>query len=172
MLERRRHKDEDARSVQPLMIQHSQCSGPVAVAPLHPQLQPALRLYDWLGTSGAHLYPGESNGLVLFVPTLMAPTCGVYVNRVRFFFVVVVVYLSKCLAPGRGGEGWQSDMEMQSALWRLSRRSSAWLWVMYGNHAGGLELGKVEAEFVLHPGEGGCGQAVASHVVRVDGRKL
>lgn len=43
---------------------------------------------------------------------------------------------------------------------------------MYGNHARGLELGKVEAEFVLDPGEGGCGQAVASHVVRVDGRKL
>lgn len=27
---------------------------------------------------------------------------------------VSFVYLSKCLAPGREGEGWQSDMEIQS----------------------------------------------------------
>lgn len=115
MLERRRHKDEDARSVQPLMIQHSQCSGPVVVAPSHPQLQSALHLYDWLGTSGAHLHPGESDGLVLFVPTVTAPTCGVCVNCVRLFlfFFFFIVYLSKCLAPGRGGEGWQIDMKMQ-----------------------------------------------------------
>lgn len=63
-------------------------------------------------------------------------------------------------------------------IWRfrplrgLSRRGSDWLWVMYGHHAGGLELGKVEAKFVLHPGKGGCGQAVASDVVRINGRKL
>lgn len=43
---------------------------------------------------------------------------------------------------------------------------------MDGGHARGLELGKVEAKFVLHPGEGGCGQAEATHVVGVDGGKL
>lgn len=57
-------------------------------------------------------------------------------------------------------------------LWGLSQRGSDWLWVMYGNHTRGLEFGKVEAEFVLHPGKGSCGQAVASDVVRVNGRKL
>lgn len=43
---------------------------------------------------------------------------------------------------------------------------------MYGNHARGLEFGKVKAKFVLHARKGGCGQAVASDVVCVDGRKL
>ena len=63
-------------------------------------------------------------------------------------------------------------------IWRfrplrgLSRGGGDRLWVMYGNHAGGLELGEVEAEFVLHPGKSGRGQAVASDVVCVDGRKL
>lgn len=58
------------------------------------------------------------------------------------------------------------------SLWGLSRRGSDWLWVMYGNHAGGLEFGKVEAKFVLHSSKGGRGQAVASDVVCVNGRKL
>lgn len=44
--------------------------------------------------------------------------------------------------------------------------------VMDGNHAGRLELGKMEAEFVLHPSEGSCGQAVASDMLGVDGGKL
>lgn len=43
---------------------------------------------------------------------------------------------------------------------------------MYGSHTRGLEFGKVEAKFVLHTRKGGCGQAVASDVVRVDWRKL
>lgn len=43
---------------------------------------------------------------------------------------------------------------------------------MNGNHAGGLEFREVKAKFVLHPGKGGCGQAVASEMVGVDGRKL
>lgn len=43
---------------------------------------------------------------------------------------------------------------------------------MDGGHAGRLELGQVEAKFVLHPGEGGCGQAEAAYVVGVDGGKL
>lgn len=29
---------------------------------------------------------------------------------------VLFAYLSKCLAPGRGGEGWQSDMEIQTSM--------------------------------------------------------
>lgn len=57
-------------------------------------------------------------------------------------------------------------------LWGLSWRGSDWLWVMYGSHTRGLEFGKVEAKFVLHSRKGGCGQAVASDVVRVDWRKL
>lgn len=84
---------------------------------------------------------------------------------------VLVVYLSVWLLVEEE-QGWQSDMEMPDLLRGLSWRGSDWLWVMYGNHAGRLEFGKVEAKFVLHPGEGGCGQAVASDVVRVDGRKL
>lgn len=118
MLERRRHKDEDARSVQPLMIQYSQCSGPAAVAPLHPQLQPALRLHDWLGTSGAHLHPGEGNGLVLFVPTLMAPTCGVCVNCVRFFFFFLCIYLSVWLLEEEERDG--------KVIWRCKELYGAW----------------------------------------------
>lgn len=46
------------------------------------------------------------------------------------------------------------------------------LQVMYGGHARGLELGKMEAKFVLHPSEGGRGQTVAPDMVCVDGRKL
>lgn len=44
--------------------------------------------------------------------------------------------------------------------------------MMDGGHTRGLELGEVEAKFVLHPGEGGCCQAEATHVVGVDGGKL
>lgn len=63
-------------------------------------------------------------------------------------------------------------------IWRvrplrgLSWRGSDWLRVMYGDHARRLEFGKVEAKFVLHARKGGCGQAVASDVLCVDGRKL
>lgn len=57
-------------------------------------------------------------------------------------------------------------------LWGLSWRGRDRLWVMYGHHTGGLEFGKVEAEFVLHPGKGSRGQAVASDMVSVNGRKL
>lgn len=44
--------------------------------------------------------------------------------------------------------------------------------MMYGSHAGGLEFGQVEPKLVLHSGEGGGGEAVATDVVGVDGRKL
>lgn len=37
---------------------------------------------------------------------------------------VLFVYLSKCLAPGRG-EGWQSDMEIQTSM----RPELAWQWL-------------------------------------------
>lgn len=43
---------------------------------------------------------------------------------------------------------------------------------MNGGDARRLEFGEVEAELVLHSGKSGCGQAVASDVFRVDGRKL
>ena len=79
---------------------------PLLSAVLYPQLQPALHPWDWLGTSGVHLHPGESNRLALLVskwPLFME--CVLTIG-------VLFVYLSKCLAPGRGGEGWQSDMEL------------------------------------------------------------
>lgn len=44
--------------------------------------------------------------------------------------------------------------------------------MMYGSHTRGLELGKVEAKFVLYPRKGGCSQAVAPNMLCVDGRKL
>lgn len=51
----------------------------------------------------AHLHPWE--GLVLLWPLCVECILTVCVS---------FVYLSKCLAPGREGEGWQSDMEIQS----------------------------------------------------------
>lgn len=102
MLERRT-KYEDARSVQALEIQHSQRSGPFVV-----------HLYDWLGTSGARLHPGEINGLLLlFVPKDNGP----YFWSVCVLTVVCFVCVSKFLAPGKRRERWQSDVEMPCGLY-------------------------------------------------------
>lgn len=73
---------------------------------------------------------------------------------------------------GEERNGWQRDV-----IWRSScLRGLSWLggrlWVMYGSHARGLEFGEVEPKLVFHSSKGGCSQAVATDVVRVDGRKL
>lgn len=150
--EEKNTKNEVPRSTQPLKIQHSQRSVPVAVCfvPLYAN--------SWPLTAGAQLHSGESNAPV-FVPAFHSLRPEVGVNSVLY------LCLSPCLAPG-GGE------VKRTFLWRLRWLGAGRLWVMNGDHAGGLELWKVETKFVLHPGKSGCGQAVASDVVGVDGRKL
>lgn len=70
-----------------------------------------------------------------------------------------------------GPWGWRNDVQTLK-LWRLSSAGGGRLLVVNGDHAGGLELGKVEAKLILHPGKCRRGQAVASNVVGVDGWKL
>lgn len=70
-----------------------------------------------------------------------------------------------------GPWGWRNDVQTW-ILRRLSSAGSGRLLVMNGDHARGLELGKVEAKFILHPSKRRRSQAVASDVVGVDGRKL
>lgn len=117
-----------------------------------------LYAYSWPVTAGAQLHSGERNAPV-FVPAF---------NRlwreVGYQLCALLVFISVS-----GPWWWRSDVKMVTVLWRLS-----WLGrgVMNGDHAGGLELWKVETKFVLHPGKSGCSQAVASDVVGVDGRKL
>lgn len=72
----------------------------------------------------------------------------------------------------RANEADRNVMCRVGPLGGLAGRGGDRLRGMYGNHAGRLEFGKVEAEFVLHPRKGGRGQSVASDVGRVDGGKL
>lgn len=72
------------------------------------------------------------------------------------------------VAAERDGE----DRSGCTPLRCLNRRGGGRLTVMDGNHAGRLKLRKVQAEFVLHPGESSCSQAVSSNVFGVDGGKL
>lgn len=118
---------------------------------LHPQLPPA---FDWV----AHL------GLVLVALKLMAPICGVCVFTVRVLFVYLSVWL--LVEDKRGGKvTWGCEpLRVLSPCGRV--------WVMYWSHTRGLEFGQVEAKFVLHPSKGSSSQAVASNMVRIDGRKL
>lgn len=129
---------------------------PSLSARLQPQLQPALQLHQ-LGTSEEHPHPGNGNWLLVFFFKLKAPVCG------------VCIYLSvRLLVKKKDGKViWRFR-----PLWGLSWCGSYWLWMMYGSHTRGFELGKVEAKFVLYPCKGGCSQAVSSNVFRVDGRKL
>jgi len=91
--------------------------------------------------------------------------CGVYINCVLCWSVYLSVWL---LVEERDGE----VIQRWRLLWRLNWRGGGWLWVMYGNHAGGLEFRQVEAKFVLHSGKCSRSQAVTSDMPRVDRGKL
>lgn len=80
------------------------------------------------------------------------------------------IYLSDWLLVKKEWDGRM--MQNFRPLLGLGRCGGSRLQVMYGGHARRLELGKMEAKFVLHPSKGGCGQTVAPDVVCVDGRKL
>lgn len=106
---------------------------------------------------------GRATGWRWLSLMLKGPTaCGAWLNCVS-------IWVTGSWWRRRRMEEWCAASDPLLGLsWRGGRR----LRVMNGGHARGLELGKVEAKFVLHPGEGGRGQAEAAHVVGVDGGKL
>lgn len=95
-------KDGGSRSVQPLKIRHSQHSGPVvcSVTSSAAARSPSLAGDQWSSPSPWCLFLNSP------------PIHGVYFSSVCVR--VLFVYLSKCLAPGRGEGWWQSDMEIQT----------------------------------------------------------
>lgn len=122
--------------------------------------QTPLYASSWPVTAGAQLHSGQRNGLVVFAP---ASTVR---KNVKSGINSVLVFISVS-----GPWGWRNDVQTLK-LWRLSSAGSGRLLVMNGDHAGGLELGKVEAKFILHASKCRRGQAVASDMVGVDGWKL
>lgn len=125
MLERRTQKMEMTGAYSHWRYNTVSALVPPLSARLHPQLQPALHHHHWLGTSEAHHHPGKGERL-LFVPKLTPPICGVCLNCACFVCIYLSVWL---LVGGGGGEGWQSDMDIQISM----GPEPAWQWLALGD---------------------------------------